>query len=137
MNLTIKDYNKYNSEEILELYKSVGWCSYTNRPDMLRNSFEHSLKILGAHDGEKLIGIIRAVGDGYSILFIQDILVLPEYQRKGIGKKLLEEMLSIYPEVYQIQLATDSTEKTVLFYKSCGFLPYSEIGCEGFMKIKY
>lgn len=137
MNLTIKDYNKYNSEEILELYKSVGWCSYTDRPDMLRNSFEHSLKILGAHDGEKLIGIIRAVGDGYSILFIQDILVLPEYQRKGIGRKLISAMLELYPDVYQTELATDNTEKTVAFYKSCGFLPYSEIGCEGFMKIKY
>ncbi|MBE6899300.1 MAG: GNAT family N-acetyltransferase [Ruminococcaceae bacterium] len=137
MNLTIKDYNKYNSEEILELYKSVGWCSYTNRPDMLEHAFEHSLKILGAHDGEKLIGIIRAVGDGYSVLLIQDILVLPEYQRKGIGRKLISAMLELYPDVYQTELATDNTEKTVAFYKSCGFLPYSEIGCEGFMKIKY
>ncbi len=104
---------------------------------MLEHAFGNSLKILGAHDKEKLVGIIRAVGDGYSVLFIQDILVLPEYQRKGIGKKLLETMLGLYPDVYQIQLVTDNTEKTVAFYKSCGFLPYSEINCEGFIKIKY
>jgi hypothetical protein len=46
-------------------------------------------------------------------------------------------MLDLYPDVYQIQLITDNTEKTIAFYKSCGFLPYSEIGCEGFIKIKY
>ena len=137
MEITIKKYDNYNAEEILKLYDSVGWCSYTNRPDMLKHAFEHSLKILGAHDKEKLVGIIRAVGDGYSVLFIQDILVLPEYQRKGIGTKLLNSMLEIYPDIYQTQLVTDSTEKTVAFYKSCGFLPYSEIGCEGFIKIKY
>ena len=137
MNITIKEYSNYNSAEILNLYNSVGWCSYTNRPEMLEHAFEHSLKILGAHDGEKLVGIVRAVGDGFSVLFIQDILVLPEYQRKGIGKKLLETMLGLYPNIYQTQLVTDNTEKTVAFYKSCGFLPYSEINCEGFIKIQY
>lgn len=137
MEITIKEYVKYDSDEILNLYNSVGWCSYTNRPKMLEHAFEHSLKILGAHDENKLVGLVRAVGDGYSVLFIQDILVLPGYQRKGIGTRLLKSMLGFYPEVYQTQLATDKTEKTVEFYKSCGFLPYSETGCEGFIKIKY
>lgn len=137
MNITIKEYSNYNSAEILNLYNSVGWCSYTNRPEMLEHAFEHSLKILGAHDGNKLVGLIRAVGDGYSVLFIQDILVLPEYQRKGIGTMLLKSMLGFYPEVYQTQLVTDKTKKTIAFYKSCGFLPYSEINCEGFIKIQY
>ncbi len=137
MEITIKEYPEYHAEEILNLYSSVGWCSYTNRPEMLEHAFANSLKIIGAHDGEKLVGIIRAVGDGCSIVFIQDILVLPEYQHRGIGKKLIKTMLDCYPEVYQIELATDSTEKTSSFYKSCGFLPYSEMGCEGFMRIKY
>lgn len=137
MEITINEYKNYNAEEILNLYKSVGWCSYTNRPQMFEHAFKNSLRIFGAYDGKKLVGIVRAVGDGYSILFIQDILILPEYQRKGIGTKLLKTMLKAYPEVYQTELATDNTEKTVSFYKSCGFLPYSEIGCEGFTKIRY
>ncbi len=137
MEIIISEYTDYAEKEILELYESVGWCSYTKRPKMLEHAYKHSLKTLCARDKEKLVGIIRAVGDGYSILFIQDIIVIPEYQRKGIGKKLLQTMLDYYPEVYQTELATDNTKKTVSFYKSCGFLPYSEIGCEGFMKIKY
>lgn len=137
MEITIKEYTEYNAEEILNLYSSVGWCSYTNRPKMLEHAFEHSLKIFGAQSGDKLVGIIRAVGDGCSIVFIQDILVLPEYQRRGIGRKLIESMLDCYPDVYQIELATDNTEKTAAFYKSCGFTPYDEAGCLGFMKITY
>ena len=137
MEITISEYRKYNSEEILHLYNSVGWCSYTNRPKMLEHAFANSLKIFSAHDDSKLVGIIRVVGDGCSIVFIQDILVLPEYQRRGIGRNLMETVLKTYQDVYQIELATDNTEKTVAFYKSCGFLPYSEMGCEGFMRIKY
>ena len=137
MNIEIKEYKNYNSKEILNLYNAVGWCSYTNKPEMLEHAFNNSLKILCAHDEKKLVGIIRAVGDGYSVLLIQDILVLPEYQRKGIGTKLLNSMLKLYPDIYQTQLVTDRTEKTVAFYKSCGFLPYSEINCEGFIKIRY
>ena len=71
MEIIINEYRSYEHGEIMNLYKSVGWCSYTERPDMLRKAFERSLKILGAHDGEKLIGIIRTVGDGYSILNLQ------------------------------------------------------------------
>ena len=137
MDIIIKEYKNFEHEEILNLYNDVSWCSYTSKPKMLEHAFEHSLKILGAYDGEKLVGIIRAVGDGYSILFIQDILVLTEYQHRGIGKKLLQTMLDLYPDVYQTELATDCTEKTIRFYKSCGLLPYSEIGCEGFIKIRY
>ena len=137
MDIVIKEYKSYNAAEILNLYNSVGWCSYTKKPKMLEHAFEHSLKTFGAHDGNKLVGIIRAVGDGYSVIYIQDILVRPEYQRRGIGRRLLQKFLECYPEVYQTVLSTDDTEKTNAFYRSCGFIPYSDINCIGFCKIKY
>lgn len=74
-------------------------------------------------------------GDGHSIVFIQDIIVHPEYQRRGIGTKLMRAMLEKYAHVYQIELATDNTEKTVAFYKSMGFRPMHEVGCCGFIKL--
>ena len=46
MNIEIKEYKNYNSEEILNLYNAVGWCSYTNKPEMLEHAFNNSLKIL-------------------------------------------------------------------------------------------
>lgn len=132
--MKIKKYTNYNDEEILNLYKSVGWSAYTKQPEILRNGFLNSLLILAAYDNNKLIGIIRVVGDGYTIIFIQDILVLPEYQRKGIGTALLQEVLNQFKDIRQIELVTDNTPKTIAFYKSMGFYEMSEINCCGFMK---
>lgn len=137
MNLTdvqIKEYKKYNSEDIPKLYDSVGWSAYTDDLAALENGFNNSLKILAAYKNDELVGIIRAVGDGYTVVFIQDILVLLEYQRQGIGSALLKAIVDCYPNVRQIQLTTDCTEKTIAFYKSVGFIEFSEIDCCGFIK---
>lgn len=134
MQLVVKGYSKYNEEEILNLYKSVGWLNYTSNPAMLKNAYKNSLKILGAYDADKLVGIIRVVGDGYSIVYIQDMIVLPEYQRKGIGTLLLEKILFEYKNVYQKVLMTDNTEKTVRFYKSAGFMADTDIDSVAFLK---
>lgn len=133
--MEIRRYTHYSEAEIVQLYGSVGWTSYTNDPSMLKAAFASSLLILGAFEKGDLIGIIRAVGDGASIIYIQDILVHPEHQRQGIGSKLLASMLEHYSNVYQICLMTDDTEKTISFYRSCGFTKASDIGCCGFMRI--
>lgn len=132
--MEIREYTVYNEPEILRLYKSVGWTAYTDHSDVLRQGFENSMLILAAYEGEQLLGVIRTVGDGYTIVFVQDLLVFPEHQRKGIGTALLQAVLDRYSHVRQIELATDNTEKTIAFYKSMGFREMSEIGCCGFMK---
>lgn len=121
-------------EEIFPLYEAVGWTNYTTNPTMLQNALEHSLFLISARDEEgKLIGFLRAVGDGYSIVYIQDIIVLPEYQRKGIGTQLLRQTLEHFKEVYQMILTTDSELKTIAFYESNGFTALSKYGCTSFM----
>lgn len=131
---TIKEYINYNEEEILPLYQSVGWITYTNNPSLLENAYKNSLKIFAAYIDNKLIGIIRVVGDGYSVVFIQDLLIYPEYQRKGVGTALLKHILQEYNTVYQKHLLTDHTEKTIQFYKSLGFVMDTDIECRAFSK---
>ncbi|SFO32961.1 Acetyltransferase (GNAT) domain-containing protein [Pseudobutyrivibrio sp. UC1225] len=132
--MEIREYIKYNEEEISRLYNAVGWTAYTENMPALREGFKNSMLVLAAYDGKELLGIIRTVGDGATIVFVQDILVFPDKQRQGIGTALLKEILNRYPNVRQIELATDNTAKTVGFYKSMGFAEMSEIGCCGFMK---
>ena len=121
-------------EEVLPLYEAVGWTNYTTNPTMLKNALEHSLFLISARDEDgKLIGFLRAVGDGYSILYIQDIIVLPEYQRQGIGTQLLHQTMEYFNEVYQIILTTDSELKTIAFYEANGFTALSKYGCTSFM----
>lgn len=130
--IKLKKYEKYNENEILALYNSVEWINYTNHPEMLRNAFKNSLTVLGAYENEKLVGIIRVVGDGHSIIYIQDILVLPKYQRKGIGSLMIKEILSLYGHVYQKILLTENQPNTVEFYKKMKFIPDFEMGCVAF-----
>ena len=101
---------------------------------MLKNALEHSLFLISARDEEgKLIGFLRAVGDGYSIVYIQDIIVLPEYHRQGIGTQLLRQTMEHFKEVYQLILTTDSEVKIIAFYEANGFTALSKYGCTSFM----
>ncbi len=134
--MEIREYKIYNDTEILCLYESVGWTAYTDHPEALRSGFANSMLTLAAYEGDKLLGLIRTVGDGHTIVFVQDILVFPEHQHKGIGSALLQAILDKYSHVRQIELATDNTPKTIAFYKSKGFREMSEIGCCGFMRIQ-
>ena len=133
--MEIREYKAYDEEEILSLYASVGWTAYTEQPETLRRGFEASLLVLAAYEDGALAGLIRVVGDGQTIVFVQDILVRPSCQRRGIGTALLKEVLKRYSHVRQIELTTDDTPKTRAFYESAGFRTMSSLGCCEFMKM--
>mgnify|MGYP002597501337 FL=1 len=132
--MEIREYRQYDEREILPLYASVGWTAYTDQPETLHRGFENSLLTLAAYEENRLIGILRAVGDGQTIVFVQDLLILPEYQRRGVGTALLRELLARYPQVRQIELNADDSPSLLAFYRKTGFVPMSELGCCGLMK---
>mgnify|MGYP004580148105 FL=1 len=133
--MEIREYTEYNESEILGLYASVGWTAYTDDPAALRNGFANSLLILAAYEEASLAGLIRVVGDGHTVVFVQDMLVRPQLQRRGIGSALLRAVLNRYANVRQIELLTDDTPETTAFYRAIGFRELTELGCCGFMKI--
>ncbi len=135
MDIVISEYIEYNHNEIINLYESVGWVNYVEHPERLREGYKNSLCVLAAYKDTELAGILRAVGDNATILFIQDIIVLPKYQRMGIGTKLIKSAMEKYKDVYQIELLTDDTEKTISFYKSVGLMPTNEIGALSFIRM--
>lgn len=134
MDYNITEYMEYNEQEILPLYESVGWINYTKNPRMLKDAYLHSLRTYAAYVDNKLVGVIRVVGDGFSVVFVQDLLVYPEYQGQGIGTALLKKIMEEYHGVYQLHLLTDNTEKTVAFYKSLGFAIDTDMDCRAFSK---
>lgn len=95
--MTIKDYTEYKEAEILRLYAEVGWTAYTDAPDTLRKGFENSLLTLAAYEGTTLLGLVRAVGDGHTIIFVQDILVRPDYQRRESALRCCGQYLNDMP----------------------------------------
>ncbi len=132
--MEIKEYTKYDAAEIRQLYEAVGWVAYTKDMDALMRGYANSLLVLGACENGALIGILRAVGDGYTVVLVQDILVLPEKQRQGVGTALVKAALARFPEVRQIQLTTDDRPETAAFYRSLGFSAFSDFGLCGFMR---
>ena len=113
--MEIIEYQTYREKEILPLYASVGWTAYTDAPDVLHRGFERSLLTFAAYEGETLVGLARAVGDGETVVLMQDLLVFPQYQRRGIGAALMRAMMERFANVRQFQLLTDDTEKTLAF----------------------
>ena len=129
--ITIKKQEIVKLEDVLHLYQVAGWTNYTHQPEMLEQALSHSLATYLARDGEKIVGLVRLVGDGFSSIFVQDLIVLPSYQRQGIGSNLMKEALADYKDAYQIQLATEQTEKNLGFYRSLGFETLSTYDCTG------
>ena len=129
--ITIKKQEIVKLEDVLHLYQAIGWTNYTHQPEMLEQALSHSLVIYLALDGDAVVGLIRLVGDGFSSVFVQDLIVLPSYQRQGIGSALMKKALADYKDAYQVQLATEESEKTLGFYRSLGFETLSTYDCTG------
>ena len=129
--ITIKKQEIVKLEDVLHLYQAVGWTNYTNQPLMLEQALSHSLVIYLALDGDAVVGLIRLVGDGFSSVLVQDLIVLPSYQRQGIGSALMKEALEDYKDTYQVQLVTEETEKNLGFYRFMGFEILSTYNCIG------
>ena len=132
--MEIREYRTYDAQEILALYGSVGWTAYTDRPEALKAGFDRSLLCLAAYEGKELVALLRAVGDGQTVVLLQDILVHPARQRQGIGTKLVRAALERFRDVRQVQLVTDDRPETASFYESLGFRDLASMGCRGFMR---
>ena len=119
--MTIREAKRDDIPAVIELYHDAGWLNYTNRPEMLKTALQNSLKLLVAQEAGEIVGLIRAVGDTSSILYIQDIIVRSDRRRRGIGSQLLHAMDQLYPDVYQKILLTDHQPDRIAFYEKCGF----------------
>ncbi len=108
--------------ELTDLYDSVGWSAYTSDPDRLHAAMARSLRVVTARLDDRLVGLVRVVGDGLTIVYIQDILVRPELHRRGIGRELITRVLAGFEDVRQKALLADDDPVQLAFYSEMGFL---------------
>lgn len=127
MNIRYSGSNDLTAEQLSDLYNSVGWSSYTSNTDLLTAAVKVSLIVVTAWDGSELVGLARAVGDGLTIVYLQDILVKPEFQHCGIGRELFQRVFAPYKSVRQKVLLTDDEPAQLAFYTSMGFKPTTEL----------
>lgn len=111
------------------LYQSVGWISYTESLNDLNQLLQGSRLVISAWRDNQLIGLIRTIGDGISIEYVQDLLVLPEFQQQGVGSQLLSRLFEETSHIRQFVLITDNgpdNQETINWYKKHGLTPVSD-----------
>lgn len=90
MKLTYRNDITPDTEEIIEVYNSSGIRRPTNDKERIEKMYAHSNLILTAWDNNRLIGISRSLTDFCYCCYLSDLAVRAEYQKKGIGQKLIQ-----------------------------------------------
>ncbi len=121
MAINFNNSKNINREQLERLYNDVEWYAYTQDLEVLQQAIEQSLEVVSAWDGEELFGLIRIIGDGLTIIYIQDILVLNAYQNQGIATQLMQQVLNKYKNVRQKVLLTEEAPDVRHFYEKNGF----------------
>ena len=89
MEITYTEEKKFTKEQVQQLFLSVGWIS-GKYPERLYKALMHSSTVLTVWDGEKLVGLARALDDTEMLAQIHYVLVHPDYQGHGIAGKMIE-----------------------------------------------
>ncbi|HKO78633.1 MAG TPA: GNAT family N-acetyltransferase [Flavobacterium sp.] len=118
MSITISESKDINIDDILVLYKENNWSS-AEKPTQLHKGLLNSETLITAWEDNKLVGLGNAISDGYLTVYYPHLLVLPEYQGKGIGKMIVDKMQEKYSHFHMQMLTADG--KAVEFYKKNGF----------------
>ena len=104
-------------QELLEIYRSVGWMKHDE--EIIRTVFNASThKVFAVTEG-RIIGFARALSDGVFNAAIYDVVIHKNHQGKGIARLLLENLLDELKNVSCIHLI--STTGNTTFYEKCGF----------------
>lgn len=123
------------SEELRALYDDSGWTNYTCDMQLLTAAMENSLFAVTARKEGELAGLVRCVGDGRTIVYVQDVIVRSDVRRRGIGARLIEHVLEKFRDVRQIVLLADNSEELRKFYRSVGFDDAGTRGLACFVRI--
>lgn len=122
-------------EQIKALYEETGWSAYLGNDEKLKNAIKNSLLTLGYMDGDELLGFVRCVGDAEHVVLVQDLIVKKDYRRKGLAKKLMNEVFEKYKDVRWIQVNTDAMDEVAnSFYKAIGMKEISEVETVSYFK---
>jgi len=116
--ITYRDTHNFTPQALQELFLSVEWSS-GHYPEKLAAAMQNFEAVYSAWDGERLVGLISAMDDGVMTAYVHYLLVRPEYQRRGIGKRLVEMVREHYREYLRIVVVAYNAELD--FYQSRGF----------------
>ena len=121
MNITYT--NSVSVKDYTLLRASAGWRAL--HPEQAKAGIDGSAFLVAALDGEKTVGVARLIWDGGYGALIKDVLVLPDYQGKGIGKEMVNRIIGFLESQlkpgYGISVDLVAAKGKEGFYKQFGF----------------
>jgi len=112
-------------EEVVELYKSAGWWQEVPGareviPAMIRGSFR--FMVARTPEG-RTVGMARAISDGFSDAYIQDVVVLPSHRGQGVGRELIRRLTQYCVDKKIAWIGLVAEPGTQEFYEELGYGP--------------
>ena len=103
---------------MLELYEANRWSS-AKKPVELLAALRNSHTLVTARVEGELAGLGNAISDGALVVYFPHFLVHPRFHRQGLGRKMMEALLTRYRNFHQLMLTADGT--AIQFYAALGF----------------
>ncbi|MBP1928509.1 ribosomal protein S18 acetylase RimI-like enzyme [Methanolinea mesophila] len=132
--LELRDVDSWDPVEIEYLYRAAGWWKeeYDSRelPGLIRSSFVF-IVALDKKTG-KAIGMGRAISDGISDAYLQDLVVLPGFRSLGIGTRIVKMLVESCIARGITWIALIAEPGTEHFYLPNGFSPMT-----GYVPMRY
>lgn len=114
---------RIDAERFIDLLRrsTLGERRPINEPETIRSMLEHADILVTAWDGQRLVGVSRAVSDFAYCTYLSDLAVDIDYQRRGIGKELIRRTQQIGGRAALILLAAPAAEG---YYPRIGMTPH-------------
>lgn len=107
-------------DQLVRLFQTAAfWAKDRTREDM-ETAIAHSYPVVTAWDGATLIGFARATSDGVFRATIWDVVISPDYQGGGLGRRLVETLVA-HPHMSRVERVYLMTTHQQGFYKRIGF----------------
>jgi GNAT superfamily N-acetyltransferase len=100
-----------------ELYEHVGWSRVANEEE-LREVLQAGPAV-GAWDGQRLVGFVRALSDGHLAAYVEDVMVHQDYRRGGVGDRIMSRLLGEIKQSANVSLFCE--RPVARFYERNGF----------------
>ncbi|MCU0552856.1 MAG: GNAT family N-acetyltransferase [Leptolyngbya sp. Prado105] len=106
--------------QLQSLFQLAAFWASDRKVEDLAIAIKNSDPVISAWDGDRLVGFARATSDGIYRATIWDVVVHPDYQGAGLGRKLVQTVLS-HPQVSKVERLYLMTTNQQEFYKRIGF----------------